>query len=113
MEWDLDYKVIDWNPSSERIFGFSREEIPGRSHEIFIPREIIPKIKNIFKESIDESARSDKGTKSINENITKDGRRITCEWYNKVLTKDTNHAIIIFLNIFFVMLSLVQNYTPP
>lgn len=82
VEWDLDYKITDWNPAAERIFGYTRDEILGRSHEIFIPPEIIPEIRDMFGRVIEGTG----GTKNINDNITKEGRTITCGWYNKALT---------------------------
>lgn len=89
VEWDLDYKVIDWNPAAERIFGYTRDKILGRSHEIFIPPEIIPEIRDMFRRVIEGTG----GTKNINDNITKEGRTITCGWYNKALT-DQNEKVL-------------------
>ncbi|MCK5197774.1 MAG: cache domain-containing protein, partial [Spirochaetales bacterium] len=89
VEWDLDYKITDWNPAAERIFGYTRDEILGRSHEIFIPPEIIPEIRDMFRRVIEGTG----GTKNINDNITKEGRTITCGWYNKALT-DQNEKVL-------------------
>ncbi len=89
VEWDLEYKVTDWNMASERIFEFSKEEIIGKSNEIFIPSEIIPEIRAMFRAVIEGTG----GTKNINDNITKNGKTITCEWYNKAIT-DQNGKVL-------------------
>ena len=93
VEYDLEFNIVYWNPAAERIFEYSREEILGRSDDIIIPPEILPEIKDLFKVLIDESTLNKEGIKSINDNITKSGRRITCEWYNKALT-DQNGKVI-------------------
>ncbi|MDA0238222.1 MAG: PAS domain S-box protein [Proteobacteria bacterium] len=38
---DLDWKVSFWNPSAERLFGFSSYEILGRPIDTIVPHEII------------------------------------------------------------------------
>jgi len=37
MEVDLDTRVIRWNAAAERIFGWSREEMLGRSGTPMVP----------------------------------------------------------------------------
>lgn len=89
VEWDLDSKIIDWNLSAERIFGFSREEIIGSGFEVLLSSVVIPDIVGVFT----GLANAIGGTKNINENITKDGRTITCEWYNKILTNQNGELL--------------------
>ncbi len=36
---DLDLRISRWNPSAERIFGWSAEEVLGKSYDIVIPEE--------------------------------------------------------------------------
>jgi len=94
VEWDLDYKIIDWNLSSEKIFGFSREEIIGSGFDFLISQDIIPDVADVFT----GLANATGGTRNINENITKDNRTIICEWYNKVLT-DKNGVILSYVSL--------------
>jgi diguanylate cyclase (GGDEF)-like protein/PAS domain S-box-containing protein len=77
--WDRDCRITDWNKQAEKIFGWTREEVMG---------------KNFFDFLIPESNRSAVGgavsdilngkppEPSINENLTKRGETILCEWNN-------------------------------
>ena len=77
--WDLDFQVVEWNPAAESIFGYTKEEAVGKhAADLIIPEEIRSEIDLIFKELLVQKG----GTYSTNENITKDGRRIICDWYN-------------------------------
>jgi PAS domain S-box-containing protein len=80
--WDLERRVVEWNPTAERIFGYSAEEAMGKTFDtLLVPPPIRPYVANIWKSLLDRSG----GGRSTNENVTKDGRRILCEWYNSVL----------------------------
>ncbi len=92
VEWDLDYRIIDWNPSAERIFGYTREEVIGKGFQFLISDELVDDISSVFESLIYETG----GRRNINVNITKDGRKISCEWLNKVFTdKDGNILSIV------------------
>ncbi|MEA5077064.1 MAG: PAS domain S-box protein [Anaerolineaceae bacterium] len=79
---DENLKVLDWNPQAEKIFGFSQDEMVGKSQfDTIIPsnqkelvEEIIRKVKDKRESEI-----------VIHENVTKDGRRIQVEWHNTSL----------------------------
>ena len=90
ISWDIDYKIVDWNPAAETIFGYTKQEILGRKpSDLILPEEMKDVVDGIFQDLI-----SGKGSiHSINENITKDGRRIICDWYNSAL-KDADGKII-------------------
>ena len=36
IEWDVDFRVTDWNPAAEKIFGYSQEEVLGHDLDIVI-----------------------------------------------------------------------------
>ena len=81
--WDVDFKVTDWNNSAKKIFGYSKEEALGKhANELIIPKEIQVQIENVFNHLLTQTG----GEKITNENITKEGKRILCDWYNDVLT---------------------------
>jgi PAS domain S-box-containing protein len=86
----LDFKVIEWNPAAEIVFGYSKEEATGKhATELILPEEIKEVINGIFRDLISEKG----GTRSTNENITKDGRQIICDWYNTTL-KDADGKVV-------------------
>lgn len=77
--WDPDFCVLEWNPSAEVIFGYSREEAVGRSAlELIVPPRVRPRVSDVFENLLSEELNS----VSVNENVTKDGRIILCEWHN-------------------------------
>jgi PAS domain S-box-containing protein len=80
---DADFRTTYWNPAAERIFGFTHEEVLGVDHLLIVPPESRGFVDGIFKRIVAGEAMST----SFNDNITKDGRRITCEWHNVPLKK--------------------------
>ena len=82
IEWDTDFRVVAWNPAAEKIFGYTAEEAAGQHWTFLVPSHARPKVDDAW-------ARLSKGqvnAQSINENLTKDGRSILCDWHNTPLT---------------------------
>jgi PAS domain S-box-containing protein len=83
LSWDLDFKAIEWNPAAETIFGYTKSEALGKhATELILPEDMKEFVDDLFKDLISQKG----GAHNTNENITKDGRRIICEWYNTSLT---------------------------
>jgi PAS domain S-box-containing protein len=80
---DANFRTTHWNPAAERIFGFTNEEVLGVDHLVIVPPESHAFVGEIFKRLV----AGERLSSSFNDNITKDGRRITCEWYNTPLKK--------------------------
>lgn len=80
----------EWNPAAERIFGWSRAEVLGRNVlELMVPEESRPWLAAFFAR-LAASRESEGGT---GENLTKDGRRITCEWHDTPLYDDSGRCV--------------------
>jgi PAS domain S-box-containing protein len=89
--WDTQGKVTYWNEYAEAFFGFKRNEILGRSlFDTIVPatestgRDLIALLMEIGKDA-------NKFASNINENITKDGKRVWIAWTNRpILDKEGN-----------------------
>lgn len=80
--WDTGFRVLEWNPSAERIFGFTRSEAIGKNaYELMVPADMISVVKPIWNDLL----QGDTSSHSINENMRKDKSRLTCEWFNTPL----------------------------
>ncbi|WP_455365887.1 PAS domain S-box protein, partial [Kaarinaea lacus] len=90
VSFDTNFRITEWNPAAEKIFGYSREEAIGRSPVGFIVDPAITRdIDKIWEALLSITG----GTRSTNENITKAGKTIICEWYNTPLIDETGEII--------------------
>jgi len=90
IEWNLDFKVTEWNAAAEAIFGYSRHEALGRhAADLVIPDSALKHVDLIWSALIEGKG----GTRSTNENKTKGGGIRVCDWYNTTLV-DPEGAII-------------------
>jgi diguanylate cyclase (GGDEF)-like protein/PAS domain S-box-containing protein len=80
--WDKDFRAQSWNPAAERIFGFSAQEAIGKHpYDLIVPASAKPAVDEIWHRLL----QGDLTAFSRNENITRDGRTILCEWTNTPL----------------------------
>lgn len=80
--WDQDCLITDWNSKAEELFGWAAEEVLGRNFfEIIIPEEAQSQVKGV----VETLLQGELPNRSINENITKNGEIIVCEWNNAIL----------------------------
>src|SRR5579863_6055266 len=78
IEWDTEFRVTSWNPAAEHIFGYSRAEAMGRHGSSFmVPPQFREHVDRVWRDLIALKG----GARSTNDNITSDGRTISCEWY--------------------------------
>lgn len=89
IEWDNDYRILQWNDAAERIFGYTAAEAVGRHSSIIVPEQIREDIDRVWTDLMANRG----GERSTNENVTKDGRRILCEWYNTSLVDNDGRVI--------------------
>jgi two-component system cell cycle sensor histidine kinase/response regulator CckA len=81
IEWDAELNVIEWNPSAEALFGYTRAEAIGRPLNFIVPESARPGVARTSAELIENRG----GHRSTNENLTKAGKTIVCEWFNTTL----------------------------
>lgn len=91
IEWDLSFKVAKWNPAAERIFGYSRNEALGLHASFIVPPIAREQVEHIWRDLIQKKG----GLRSTNENVTKDGKLIYCEWYNTPLVDADGKVIAV------------------
>lgn len=90
IEWDTELRVLEWNPAAERLFGFTREEALGRAAQDFIlPDSAKTHVQNVGQSLLEQK----RPVRSVNENITKDGRLLICDWYNTPLVDDQGNIV--------------------
>lgn len=96
---DCEGYFVEWNPTAEKIFGYTREEvILQQTCDLIAP---LPQREHVAQ--IRQQAITTNSSISINSNVTKDGRTIICEWHNIAL-RDANSQFI-------GILSMVQDVT--
>jgi PAS domain S-box-containing protein len=80
---DAKLRVVEWNPAAEKIFGYPRGEVLGMSppFEKILAPAAWPEAEKILS----RVQAGDMSAHSTNDNLTKDGRTITCEWINTPL----------------------------
>jgi PAS domain S-box-containing protein/putative nucleotidyltransferase with HDIG domain len=89
IEWDTEFRVHKWNDAAERIFGFTAAEAVGRHSSFIVPEGFREQVEGVWADL--QAGRG--GERSTNENVTKDGRLIYCEWYNTPLVRSDGQVI--------------------
>ena len=81
IEWNINCQVTAWNPAAVSFFGYTEAEMLGKSYELIVPESA----RRHVHETFNQLFRQEGGTRTLSENITKDGRIILCEWFNTPL----------------------------
>lgn len=98
--WSPEFQVMFWNPTAEKIFGFTYEEALGKHpYDLIVPKSAQNHVDTIWKRLLE----GDSTAHSENENITKDGRTIVCHWTNTPLKEDDGTVVGV--------LSMIQDIT--
>jgi len=88
--WNMNGEITQWNCSATQIFGYSSQEAIGRqANPLIVPSYIKTYTQSLWDGLINQQG----GTRSINENVTKDGRTIICEWFNTPLLDPTGQVV--------------------
>ncbi|PZO35581.1 MAG: hypothetical protein DCF19_23600 [Pseudanabaena frigida] len=99
IEWNNELKVIGWNPAAEKIFGYQASEMLNNHALEIVPEPYQDYVVNLMTDILNQKG----GSYSVNENTTKDGRVIICEWINTPLLNTNGEPIGIY--------SMVQDIT--
>jgi diguanylate cyclase (GGDEF)-like protein/PAS domain S-box-containing protein len=90
ISWDEKFLVTRWNKAAEKIFGYTSSEAMGRHPVGFILRVALEKeVSDVFTALQEDTG----GWHSSNDNITKDGKEINCEWYNTALFDNAGNIV--------------------
>ena len=88
LRFNKDFIITDFTGNSTKIFGFTKEEVIGKSlYDTIVPqyestgRDLNELIKDIIKSTKTYEY-------NVNQNITKDGKRIWMQWYNSEIKDD-------------------------
>lgn len=92
IEWNDTFEAVQVNDAAEDILGYTEAGLNGRSWEAIIPESDRDTVSEVVTDLLDAEG----GYHSVNENVRKDGTRITCEWHNRVITDGTGDAVAIF-----------------
>jgi PAS domain S-box-containing protein len=77
--WREGFIVTDWNQKAESVFGWTREEVIGRPlTDFLLPASERERLQSAFAGMVV----NDDLRYCVNTNLTRDGRTITCEWFN-------------------------------
>jgi PAS domain S-box-containing protein len=88
--FDRDFRIQRWNPSAERIFGYTEAEAVGKSAlDLIVPE----KLRSQFLEVWHQLLYGKRDISSTNENLTKDGCTIICKWTNTTVADDSGEII--------------------
>jgi PAS domain S-box-containing protein len=88
--WDINTRVTDWNKKAEALFEWTRDEVIGNNFfDFLIPEKDRPLVKDVVNILLKGELQSH----SINDNLTKDGKIITCEWNNSLLHDNDGNII--------------------
>ncbi len=89
IEWNTNFEVTEWNPAAEKIFGYRKEEALGHHAEFIIHEAAKEHVDVVWQSLLSQQG----GVRSTNENITKDGNILFCEWYNTPLVSESGEVL--------------------
>jgi PAS domain S-box-containing protein len=89
IEWNRDGKAVRVNTAAREILGYDNAELLGEHWETIIADEEVPTVRNRLAELDTDGT----GFRHVNENVTRDGERIVCEWHNQVVTDENGEVI--------------------
>lgn len=100
IEWDTQFRVVEWNPAAERMFGYSRREAIGQSTtRLLFPPILQNDVQRVWERLIASKTSLSRTIQAM----THTEQRMTCEWHCTPLLDEEQQVIGI--------LSFVQDIT--
>ena len=87
ISWDINFYCTEWNKSAEDLFGYTAEEAIGQHACNLI---VAPELKDVINDVYNKLLTQKGGTRNTNENITKNGHILKCDWYNTPIIGENN-----------------------
>ncbi len=88
--WNSQFQVLSWNPAAERMFGYTEPEALGKHpYDLIVSRAVQPQVDDIWRRLL----QGDTTAHSVNENLTKEGRTITCQWSNTPIKENDGTVV--------------------
>ena len=91
LEYDSSFEIIRVNQRGQKILGYDEAELVGHTWEKLVTEDSYENVDSVTN----RLAEAEGGFHSIDENVRKDGERITVEWFNRVITDDDGEMIAV------------------
>jgi PAS domain S-box-containing protein len=89
--WDADNRVKVWNASLVRIFGWAENEVLDHGiFDLIVPADLQAETRKPWSRVVEGG---DSDAHLVLENCTRDGKRITCEWFGAPNADATGHIV--------------------
>lgn len=89
VEFSVEGNISGWNLAAENIFGYTRQEAIGKLWTLIVPEKFLIHLDGVWENLVTQKG----GNRSSNENVTKGGRLIICEWFNTPLVDNDGKTI--------------------
>jgi len=90
VEVDADDVIVRWNSGAESLFGYRKAEALGEELvDLVVPAELREDVGAVCDRALSTPGR----LQNVNENVRKDGSRITCEWHSTTATNDDGDVV--------------------
>jgi PAS domain S-box-containing protein len=90
VEVDANDVIVRWNTGAESLFGYAEAEALGEDLvDLVVPADLREDVGAVSETVLSTPGR----LQNVNENVRKDGSRITCEWHSTTMTNDDGDVV--------------------